>query len=267
MNMYWIYDIPTWQLGVAIVLLFNSVSLLGLMISRNWIYRKFRLSNETNEAINGYFAGVGVLYGLLLGLVAVAAWQNYDNVDKITSTEATATAALYRDISTLEQPTKKELQQKLEDYLKYVINVSWPAHRKGETPRGGTLTLSEFHRILADYNPQSMQQQVLMSEALSAFNKLIEARRARLDSVSTAIPAVFWIAILVGTVFTIVLSYFFHISSLRTHLVLTAIFSSFLGSVIFLVVAIDKPFRGDVSVSPEAYESLLNGLKDLDPVQ
>ena len=50
-------------------------------------------------------------------------------------------------------------------------------------------------------------------------------------------------------------------------MVLTTVYSGFLGSAIFLVVALDHPFRGDVSVSPDAYVSLLERLKDLDPVQ
>ncbi len=265
--MYWIYDIPVWLLGICTIMVFIAVSLLGLVVSRNWIYQKMHLSNESNEAINGYFAGVGVLYGLLMGLVAVAAWGNFENVDDIASKESAAIAALYRDVSALDQPAKKSLQLELEKYTRYVIEVAWPAHQKGETPPGGSLILSEFHRHLGNYHPQSTEQQILMTEAVSAFNKLIEVRRARLSAVNSGIPAVFWVTILFGTVFTIVLSYFFHVSSLRTHMILTAVYSGFLGSAIFLIVALDHPFRGDFSVSPDAYVFLLEGLKDLDPIQ
>jgi hypothetical protein len=265
--MYWIYDIPVWLLGICTVMAFITVSLLGLTASRRWIYLKMHLSDESNEAINGYFAGVGVLYGLLLGLVAVAAWGNYENVDDIASKESAAIAALYRDVSVLEQPAKQVLQQELEKYTRYVIEVAWPAHRKGETPSGGSLILSKFHQDLANYQPQSIQQQMLMAEALTAFNKLIEVRRARLSAVDTGIPAVFWVTILLGTFLNIALSFFFHVSSFRTHMVLTTVYSGFLGSAIFLVIAVDHPFRGDVSVSPNAYVSLLERLKDLDPVQ
>ena len=265
--MYWIYDIPVWLLGISTIMVFIAVSLLGLVVSRNWIYQKMHLSNESNEAINGYFAGVGVLYGLLMGLVAVAAWGNFENVDDIASKESAAIAALYRDVSALDQPAKKSLQQELEKYTRYVIEVAWPAHQKGETPPGGSLILSEFHRHLGNYHPQSIEQQILMTEAVSAFNKLIEVRRARLSAVNTGIPAVFWVTILFGTVFTIALSYFFHVSSFRTHMILTAVYSGFLGSAIFLIVALDHPFRGDFSVSADAYVFLLERLKDLDPIQ
>ncbi|QJD30099.1 bestrophin-like domain [Methylococcus geothermalis] len=61
------------------------------------------------------------------------------------------------------------------------------------------------------------------------------------------------------------LTYMFHLPSLKTHLLLTGIFSLFLGFVIFLIAALDNPFRGEMGVSPEVYASVLKGLNDLDP--
>jgi hypothetical protein len=39
----------------------------------------------------------------------------------------------------------------------------------------------------------------------------------------------------------------------------------FLGFVIFLVASFDNPFRGEMSISPEAYSLILENLKDRDP--
>ena len=265
MSFYWIYDLPTWEFGLETILAFTLISIGGLALTRTRIYNKFRISEATNEAINGYFAGIGVIYGLLVGLVAVAAWDNYQSVDAIASKESAAIAALYRDISTLEQPAKGQLQRHLRDYLNFVIEVAWPAHKKGERPREGGRMLSRFHAVLASYHPRNVEQQTLQAEALTAFNKLIEARRARLAAIDTGIPAVFWLAILGGTFATIFVAYFFHFSSRRLHLLMTGTFGGFVGCVVFLVAAVDNPFRGDVSVSSEAYVQLASTLNDLDP--
>jgi hypothetical protein len=265
MSLYWIYDIPTWQFGLVTVLLFLMISAGGLALSRTLIYNRFRISDGTNETVNGIFAGIGVIYGLLVGLVAVAAWDNYQSVDSIASKEAACVAALYRDVSTIEQPTKGVLQNHLKDYLDFLINVAWPAHKKGESPREGGRILSKFHAALAVYHPKSSEQETLQAEALTAFNRLIEARRARLAAIDTGIPAVFWAAILGGTFTTIFISYFFHVSSRRLHLLLVGTFGGFVGCVVFLVAAVDNPFRGEVSVSSAAYESLYKSLSDLDP--
>lgn len=265
MSFYWIYDVPTWKLGLGTILLFTLISVGGLSLTRTKIYSKYRISEGTNETINGFFAGTGVIYGLLVGLVAVAAWDNYQEVDAIASRESAAIAALYRDISTLEQPAKGQLQQHLKNYLHFVINVAWPAHKNGKSPRDGGQMLSSFHAVLAHYHPRNIEQQTLQAEALSAFNRLIEARRARLAAIDTGIPAVFWTAILAGTFVSIFIAYFFHVSSRRLHLILTGTFGGFVGCVIFLLAAIDNPFRGEVSISSDAYLQLETTLSDLDP--
>jgi len=47
---------------------------------------------------------------------------------------------------------------------------------------------------------------------------------------------------------------------LHVHLILGGIFSLFLGMMIFLIAAMDHPFRGEVSVSPDAFQSIYNSL-------
>lgn len=263
--MYWIYDIPTWLLGLLIVSTFVVTSLLGLIASRKWVAQSFNLSDETNEPVNGFFAGVGVMYSLLLGLVAVAAWQNFDSANSVASKEAALIAALYRDICAFPEPERHKLQDHLEKYLNFVVDVDFPAHQSGEVLTGGTILLSEFQGILTGFQPGSFNQQVLLSEAYAAYNKVIEARRTRVDSVNSGIPSVFWAVILGGAVLSVVLTYAFHLPTLKTHLFLTGAFSLFLGLVLFLIAAMDNPFRGEVSVSPESYAMVLQSLQDLDP--
>ena len=42
---------------------------------------------------------VMVFYGLAVALIAVSVWQTYSDTSKVVSSEATALAALYRDVS------------------------------------------------------------------------------------------------------------------------------------------------------------------------
>lgn len=261
----WIYDIPTLELGIGTITVFASLSAGGLALSRRWIYRRFNLSESSNETINGFFAGVGVIYGLLVGLVAVASWDNFKNVDDISSRESSAIAALYQDISTLNEPAKAQLQGYLGNYLRYILDVAWPGHQRGESPRGGSRMLSSFHAILASYHPVSLEQETLQREALAAFNRLIEARSTRLASINSGIPGVFWVALFGGTFATIGIAYFFHLSSAALHIGLVSVFGGFVGCLIFLIFAVDQPFRGQLTVQPDAYLHLLNTLDDLDP--
>lgn len=260
--LYWIYDLPTWLFGVLTVALFTTGSCGGLLLTRRWIREHLRISDDTNEAVNAYFAGVGVFYGLLLGLVAVATWQNFDNASALISKEAAALGALYRDVSSYPDPAAPQLQQALRDYAVQVIEKDWPAQQQGRLLGDGTRKLDDFQRRLAAFQPADHGQIVLHTEAFRAFNHLIDARRQRIDAVGGSLPPVLWSVVLIGAVLSIVTSYFFHIRDRGLHLILTGVLGLFIGLMVFLTAAVDNPFRGAVSVSPDAYRLILDDLID-----
>jgi len=256
----WVYEIPTWVFGALIVTLFVVISCGGLMACRGVIRSRLRLSDDTNEVVNAYFAGVGVFYGLLLGLVAVATWQSFDDASALVSKEAAALGALYRDVGSYPEPLRGQLQGQLRDYAVYVIDQAWPEQQRGHVPTGGNAIIGEFQRRLMAFLPANAGQTVLHTEAFQALNHLIEARRLRLDEVDSGLPAVLWCVVLIGAALSIFVTYFFHVSDARLHLVLTGILGTFIGLMVFLTAAIDNPFRGQVSVSPDAYRLILNGI-------
>ena len=265
MDIFWIYDIPNWQLATGIISLYLLISLTGLLLLRGWIYRAFEISPETNEMTNGIFSGVGLLYGLLVGLVAVAGWENFDDVDNLVAKEAAAVGAFYRDISALRPPAKARLQGQIRVYLDEVIHVAWPLHRKGICDLEGSRTLSKIHSELTHYKPMAGADEDLFQEALAAFNRLSEARRMRLGEVGTGIPEVFWIVIVAGALLNLPLIYLFHTRRLRTHLAATGAYALFMGSMLFLLVAVDHPLRGEVSIPPDSFQEVLDNLDSLDP--
>lgn len=264
MDIYWIYDLPTWQLALGIIGIYLVASVSGLLMSRRWVYKTFSPSFESNEMTNGIFSGVGMLYGLLVGLVAVAAWGNYENVDDLVSKEASLITALYRDVSALQEPAKGLLQKDIQHYLNEVIEEEWPAHQNGITPDLGVRILTTFHAKLAEYQPKNIGDQALFQESLAAFNRLAEARRLRVGCVENGIPAVFWLVIVIGGWLTLPLIYLFFTPKVMTHVMVTAIYGSFMGFMIFLLAAIDNPLRGEVSISPAPYQRVLEDLNMLD---
>lgn len=263
--MFWIYDMPSWALGFLIIGSLLLCSCIGLIMSRDWIYRYFKITHDTLDSINGFFSAMGMLYGLLMGLVAVSAWENYQDVGNIVDIEATVIAQLYCDISALQEPSKTRLQNDLQDYLHYIIDVSWPAHRKGLIKRDGQLILTRFIKTATTYQPANAQQQIISAEVFTAYNSLIDARRARLQAIDTGLPAQLWFVIIIGGGIMVLMSYFIYMPSLRTHVLMNAAFSTLLGLMIFLIASLDNPFRGEVSVSADAYKAVLENVKDFDP--
>ncbi len=95
------------------------------------------------------------------------------------------------------------------------------------------------------------------------FNAFLEIRRERLANVTTGIPAVLWWVVGLGAALNIMLIWMFDMET-HVHLILGGVLSLFLGIVIFLIAALDNPFRGEVSVGPDAFQLVYDNLMKAD---
>ena len=257
--LYWIYDIPTWQLGVMVGLLFVGIMWFGAVFVRPFLRLLLRNQPGLNDLV-GYVLGCYCMfYGLLLGLIAVAAYQNQADVEKTVAEESAALTSLFRDISHYPQPYKGDLQVQLRDYTKYVLSGEWAENRRGRIPQQSTDLLVLFQDRLLEFEPETMGQQVLHAETLREFSNYIHVRRIRRHNVTAGIPAVMWAVVIMGAIVNIVMIWMFEMK-LILQLFLGGILAFFIGTVIFLIAAMDNPFRGELGVAPDAIQAVYEKL-------
>jgi hypothetical protein len=103
----------------------------------------------------------------------------------------------------------------------------------------------------------------LHSETLSAYNRLIETRRLRIDAVGGGLSNVMWAVIWVGAAISVGIAYFFNIPDIKLHAILVALMGGFLAMVLFMIVINDKPFYGAVSISSDPYKLILERVIDV----
>jgi hypothetical protein len=255
MNVYWVYDLPTWLFGLLTVAVTVAVGLGGFYLTRKWVRRVHGDEHSHNEIVGFYLGAVCLFYGITLGLVAVGTWQVYSNVDTEVGEEASSLAALYRNVSNFSDPPKgAELQTDLREYARQVIDVAWPLQRRGIVPHNAVDRLEAFQTHLASFEPVTEGQKTLLAVAYREFDRIVELRRMRLQSVVTGLPSPLWSVVLVGALLNIAVTWFFDMRSQSMHFWMTVMFSGLLGLLIFLLAALDNPFRGEISVSPEAFE-------------
>jgi hypothetical protein len=98
MDFYWIYDIPSWQLAGIIVGALVGFNLTGLGLLRHSIVKRI-IPQAHNDIVSYYLSSATAVYGITLGLIAVATWSTFSETDKTVGQEAAAVAALYRDLN------------------------------------------------------------------------------------------------------------------------------------------------------------------------
>jgi hypothetical protein len=253
MDLYWIYDIPSWQLFLLVMFITLSFSIGGLMLSRPWARKFIGEPPAENELVSNFLAGLGVFYGITLGLIAAGTWENFADIDGKVGEEAASLAALYRDVSYYPSPLNDSLKTNLKEYTRLIINDVWIEQQRGLIPTKDTEQISKFQKILYEFNPETNQYIAIHQEALSQFNNLIQLRRQRLQSITSGLPSTLWWVLIFGAIINIIIMWCFVTEHIQFHLLLTSIYSMLVGSLLFLIVAMDNPFRGEFSVNSDAF--------------
>ena len=90
---------------------------------------------------------------------------------------------------------------------------------------------------------------------------MIVARNQRLDSVHSGLPSIMWIVILVGAVIGLSACFFFKVEDVRLHGILVTLLAIFIGLVIFMILALDRPYRGEYGkLEPQSYQLIYDQL-------
>jgi hypothetical protein len=256
MTFYWIYDFANWQLCSLIVLVFVGAALAGLFLTRPIVRRLVDGSSKHNDVVSFFFASMGVFYGLALGLIAVATWENYTEIDAVVSTEAAALGSLYRDLDGYPPPLRGRLEAMMRDYTRLVIDKEWPAHKRGVALEDGDVILDRLENEVMGFEPVKEREKIAHAEVLRSLDTLLDQRRLRLQAVTTGLPAALWAVVLIGAIINGILTYLFWVDNLRLHATLVAVLAVFIGLLVFLTAAMDNPFRGEFSVSSDAFQTI-----------
>jgi len=260
-----LYDLRPFYTAVILIVLIETVSMIGLFVTRRFLIPRLHYHDGANDAVSGTVQAIGVFYGITVGLIAVGVWTTYSKASDLVSNEAAAIGSLYHDVSGYPQPLRDDLRSNLRQYTVFVIERAWPEQKigRGQHLDGGSRLIDEVQDKLFTFQPANPGQIALHAETLGAFNKLIEYRRLRIDAVDGGLSTVMWAVIWFGAAISIGVAYFFNIPDPKLHAILVLLMGGFLALVLFMIVINDKPFYGYVSVSPNPYKLILDRVIDL----
>jgi hypothetical protein len=260
MDFYWVYDLPNWQFFLLTVSVFVTFSLLGAFLFSEKLEKMLDLTVDHNSVVATFLSLSGVFYGITLGLIAVGTFENFNATEDKVNNESSALAALYRDVTILENSDKILLQNTLKKYTLYVVNEAWPMQRRGLVPKGGTALMDTFQMQFARYLPKTDRDKIIYAEVFDQFNVLIEKRRLRLNAVNASLPSTIWLILFMGAFVNIVLTWLLVVNNKKLDIMINILSGLLLGSLIFLIAAMDNPFRGEYSVGSQSFQLLLDGL-------
>jgi uncharacterized protein DUF4239 len=253
--------LPTWQLVPLIVGVFVLIAVLGHVVVRK---RFPHVASGEHNDVAGFLLGlVAVLYGIMLGFVVVAVYEEFRAAQDVVRAEATSLSQIYRDTRGFPLPVRRHLDKLMEDYTLTVRYSEWKLMKTGGESEKAWNVLLQLGRALQSWNPRTTSEQIYDAQAATKANDLVAERRVRLSQAEDALPTVFQILLLSGAFLTMGFLYFFGMQSKKTQLVLIGGVAALIGFSIAVVLVLSFPYSGEVSVSNASFHQ--GALKLLGP--
>jgi hypothetical protein len=250
-----LYTHPTWVIGLVVIGVWTGLALGGLYAFHRLV--DVHLRHKDTETVGLTYAIVAVVYAVLIAFIVVDVFETFAKGDEIATAEANKLSNLMLDSAGLPPPMGEAVRADLDKYIDIVVKSEWPSQQKGKLGDAvfepGWTALAHLSTRLAVFEPATMGQNVNKSEMLHVMNELIKARRSRILAAGEHLPDVVWQILLLAGAVAVGYTYLFGTHSFGIHLAITGLIAATISLVFVLIIALDYPFRGEVSVGDEAF--------------
>jgi uncharacterized integral membrane protein len=239
------------------------VALAGLEVVQRLVPATSR--QRHNDVAGFIYAALGVIYAVLIALVVIAVWEEYDAASVTVEQEANATAEIFWLGHRLPEPEGSHIQELCRSYAHEVVDKEWPLMEQGEaplmtqveqTPTGWTL-IDDIRASLQEVEPQTQADEQLYAEGLDQVQRLADARRMRLVAAEEGVPAVLWSVLIFGGIAAVSFTYLFGLENTWAHRLMVVTLAAVIGLVLFTIGAMEHPFSGGARIGTEAFDLVL----------
>jgi hypothetical protein len=241
--------------GLFVISLFVLASVAGLVLVQRLV--PIELRKQHNDVAGFIYAVVGIAYAVLMGLVVVAAWEQFQTARNTANREADELAELFWLGHRLPPAEGHQLQELTRSYAQVVVDEEWPLMARGESSPRAWALIDEIRLTLQNQDPNTDAEQVLYDQGLQRIHDLADARRDRLVESREGIPRILWVVLVVGAIVTVSFTYLFGMDSNTTHTLMVAALALMIGLILFTLGSLEYPFSGVVRLGPEAFELVL----------
>ena len=241
--------------GLLIVAVATVVAVGGLVMVQRLYSTERR--KQHNDVAGFIYAVLGVSYAVLLGLMLIAVWEQWNAAQDVASDEANELAGIFWFAHALPQPEGRHIQELARSYAQVVVEEEWPLMEQGRSSPKAWDTLDELRGTILGLDPPTGAQQVRYNQVLEQLHALGDARRERLLAANEGLATILWVVLIGGGVITIAFTYLFGLENTVVHTLMVAALAMILSLSLFTVAALDYPFKGDVRIHPAAFEQVL----------
>jgi hypothetical protein len=246
--------------SIAIILACIAGALFALAVLRHYWSTSTRLVH--NDVIGPNVSVIATTYAVLIAFMLSGVWSNLQGARVNTEQEANRLVNIFRFAYHLPPESGAQLQQLARDDSNAMITEEWPATKHGSSSATAHRITQQLWHTLASVQPRNIAEQMVMDHALSELSSMTEHRRIRLLESRERLPGLLWAVLVVGGIVTVGSTCLFAVDNFQLHVVQVFEISFLLSLMLVAIASIDRPFQGDVHVSPDAFRYALETINE-----
>ncbi|MFI5861030.1 hypothetical protein [Streptomyces sp. NPDC051546] len=253
MALWLLNHLGTFALALLMVGAIVLLAVAGSALARR---RSPRLAEgEHNEMVGVVLGMFGAIYGIILAFVVVTLWTQLDHTRTVVSQEATDISLVVRDTRSFPPAQRARIDRAVSDYVHAVVEVQWPKMRAGHPSFEATSPqVGGMYDALQAYDPKTARDQAFYEEAVTRLNDAAAMRRERINIATIELPVLLQVLVYGGALVIILLTSLYGLRSLKMQFLFVASVAGLIGFSLLLVLVLDRPFAGDLTVSPEPFK-------------
>lgn len=245
------------------VLVFPAVA-----VAAHALFRRFVPPDQLIEGheVAGFLVSVvGVLYSVVLGFLVGTVWTGFTAAQQALDLEAGYVADAFNFAGQVREPERHELQRVLARYaIEVRSNEGSFLERGRQDPRALALVEEAVKITMAMPPPAATDSAGAVLAATATRTALLEnlrsigdTRRLRLVQSQSHLPRVMFASLILGAVFVLAFAFFFGVRSFYKQMAMTALVAASIGLFFGLVVELNTPYSGFISVSHDAWRYVI----------
>jgi hypothetical protein len=238
-----VYAAPLWVLGLIIFLLLSGVAQLGA-----WLRQRRRATEEDDRSEGHLLSATLALLGLLIGFTFSLALSRYDARRAMVVTEANAIGTAWLRAGLAEGEAGPRLQSAVARYA----DVRFRLPDQGETRSVEAATGREQAALWREMREAIKEtSRPVAATIVTATNAMFDAASERKAERNARIPSrVLAVVVLFATLSAGIVGYVLG-GNRRHHRIVTAILFLLLTVTILLIVDLDRPWTGGITISQQ----------------
>ena len=252
----WLLNLPLPEMAlmvfVAVFLVAAAVYVVVIGLAVDARGRAFKALSP------GMLPPLGIIFGLLVGFVAVQVWNDFDRAKLAVATEASALRGIVILAESVPAEQRGDLRRLVNRHIEEAVTHEWGSMAKRRLTMETMPThLIEALKVTLALQPAGETQKMVQREIINDVHRALEARRQRIVVSQTSVSAVKWAAILLQGLCALVAIAMVHSDNRLTCAIALAIFATGIAVSVLLIAAYSRPFTGEISVGPQLLQQVI----------